>query len=87
MFKAFNAVHKVREELISTLDLYPEMLATVERLLTLYAYDGKLEQKAMSLYVALLVAVEGMIVWFQESMSEFLRTDSQMEPSLDADFP
>ena len=77
----------MREELINTLDLYPEMLATVEQLLTLYAYDGKLEQKAMNLYVALLIAVEGMIVWFQESMSEFLRTDSRMEPSLDADFP
>lgn len=70
MFKAFDRVHKVREQVISTLGEYPDLLDSVERLLRLYKDDAMLQRRATALYVALLVAIEGMIIWFEERTCE-----------------
>ncbi|USW57714.1 hypothetical protein Slin15195_G110330 [Septoria linicola] len=66
MFKAFDRVTKVREQVLTTLGEYPELLDSVERLLQLYRDDVKLEQRATALYIALLITIEGMIMWFEE---------------------
>lgn len=65
LFKAFARVHDVRVRVMDTLGEYPDLLDSVERLLKLYPDDERLEHKAISLYNALLICIEGMIVWFE----------------------
>ena len=54
----------VREKVMERLGDAPQLLEQVESFVRLYPEDQKLNESAIKLYISLLVAVEGIIKWF-----------------------
>ncbi len=65
---------EVREKVLSSLQDAPDNLDTAEAFIQIYPKDQALIDATIGLYVAILTALEGIMIWFDHgsSMSTFL---------------
>ncbi|KAK4947975.1 hypothetical protein LTR66_014144, partial [Elasticomyces elasticus] len=68
IFLAFSRMSEVRQKVLSALADAPLLLEQTEAFLRIYPLDQRLNEKAIHLYIALIVAIEGMIKWFDHRM-------------------
>lgn len=64
IFNAFKRMSEIRQRVVGKLGEAAQLLEQVEDFVRLYPDDQKLNECAIKLYIALLVAVEGIIKWF-----------------------
>ena len=63
MKQAATRMGEVRKKILDALDCIPEHLEIPESYMQLYQDDETLQRKAQELYMALLIAIEGMLDW------------------------
>ncbi|KAK4988230.1 hypothetical protein LTR50_004056 [Elasticomyces elasticus] len=71
IFLAFSRMSEVRQKVLSALADAPLLLEQTEAFLRIYPLDQRLNEKAIHLYIALIVAIEGMIKWFDHRMCKY----------------
>lgn len=68
ILKAFSKMEKVRKQAMDELGDSPLLLWQVESFLKIYPLDKEVSEKAIQLYIALLVMLEEIVSWFDHGI-------------------
>lgn len=70
IFRATASMADVRKKVLDTLAASPELLEQTEMFLKMYSGDRRLNERAVQLYVALLLTIEAVIKWLNHGFRE-----------------